>query len=74
MTLLNLTSKLTEKDDSRRRDLLKLEEVVNKLDTLDDVPATAASAGKKGQIKVATGFIYICVANNTWQRVATATW
>ena len=37
-------------------------------------PATATSAGTKGQIAYASGFLYVCVATNTWQRVAIATW
>lgn len=38
------------------------------------VPLTAASAGSPGDYAVAPGFLYVCVAANTWQRVATATW
>lgn len=39
------------------------------------VPATAASAGVAGQVAYdgGAGFFYICVAANTWQRVAIAT-
>jgi hypothetical protein len=73
MTLINIASKLTEKNDTLRKDLNKIEEIMNKIDTLDDVPSTAASRGKKGQIKVDTGFIYVCTADNTWKRVAIAT-
>jgi len=35
-------------------------------------PATATSQGAPGQITYDTGFIYICVALNTWKRVAVA--
>lgn len=38
-----------------------------------DVPATASSTGTAGQVAYASGFLYICVASNTWQRVAIAT-
>ncbi len=38
------------------------------------VPATAGAAGTKGQIRYESGFLYVCVATNTWERVATATW
>jgi hypothetical protein len=38
------------------------------------VPATAAAAGSVGQIAWDSGFIYVCVAANTWKRVAIATW
>jgi hypothetical protein len=37
------------------------------------VPATAASTGRAGQIAYGGGFLYVCVATNTWQRVAIAT-
>ena len=37
-------------------------------------PASAGAAGTKGQIAFASGYIYICVATNTWQRAAIATW
>lgn len=38
------------------------------------VPATATSTGKTGQIVWDSGFIYICIATNTWKRVAITTW
>lgn len=37
-------------------------------------PATAGAAGVKDTIAFDTGFIYICTADNTWKRVAIATW
>lgn len=37
------------------------------------VPALATSAGTAGDIAWANGFLYVCVATNTWQRVAIAT-
>jgi hypothetical protein len=37
-------------------------------------PASATAAGVAGQIAYASGFIYVCVATNVWQRVAIATW
>lgn len=36
--------------------------------------ATAATAGAVGTIKWDAGFIYVCVATNTWKKVAIATW
>ncbi len=52
------------------------------IDSVDDyfsgkrtaVPATASSTGVAGSYAVATGFLYVCVATNTWERVAIATW
>jgi len=37
-------------------------------------PASATAAGVAGEIRVVSGFIYVCVATNTWQRTALATW
>lgn len=41
---------------------------------LVDAPSTAASAGTVGQIAIASGYIYVCTATDTWKRVAIATW
>ena len=40
----------------------------------DTVPATKTSAGTKGQIAFASGFLYVCIATNTWERGAIAAW
>ncbi len=37
-------------------------------------PSSASDTGTLGQIAWDTGFIYICTATNTWERVAIATW
>lgn len=37
-------------------------------------PATAAATGTQGQFCWDNGFLYVCVATNTWKRVAIATW
>lgn len=37
-------------------------------------PATSGAAGIAGQIAWDASFIYVCVATNTWKRVAIATW
>ena len=42
--------------------------------TSGNAPATATSTGTVGQIEWANGFIYVCVATNTWQRAALSTW
>lgn len=70
MTLINITSKLSTENDALKRDLYKIEELMNKMDTLDDVPATSSGAGKKGQIKIDSSYIYVCTATNTWKRAA----
>lgn len=46
----------------------------NNLPQRVSAPASAAAAGTVGQWAVASGFFYACVATNTWQRVAIATW
>lgn len=37
-------------------------------------PAAANSAGRAGTIQWDANYIYVCVATNTWKRVAIATW
>tara|TARA_R100000388_G_scaffold94222_2_gene80774 strand:+ start:1448 stop:2239 length:792 start_codon:yes stop_codon:yes gene_type:complete len=37
-------------------------------------PASAGADGDQGQIAWDTNYIYICVATNTWKRVAISTW
>lgn len=44
------------------------------LSALNVAPATAASAGTTGEIRIVNGFIYVCVATNTWQRATLSTW
>ena len=36
------------------------------------VPATATSSGTAGQVAADSGFFYLCIATNTWRRVAIA--
>lgn len=45
-----------------------------RLSALNTAPASAAATGTLGEIRVDTNYIYICVATNTWKRVAIATW
>lgn len=37
-------------------------------------PASASAAGVAGQIVWDASYIYVCIAANTWKRVAIATW
>lgn len=39
-----------------------------------NAPATAGATGIAGQIEWDSGFVYVCVATDTWKRVAIATW
>ncbi|MFA6065260.1 MAG: hypothetical protein WCW44_04890 [archaeon] len=53
-----------------------------KLDILDDgirirtakTPASATAAGTQGDICWDANYVYICVATNSWKRVAISTW
>jgi hypothetical protein len=44
------------------------------IQSLNTAPATSNSAGTTGQISIDANFIYVCVATNTWKRVALSTW
>lgn len=48
--------------------------VANHLIVPTDPPAAANSTGKAGTITWASGFLYVCVATDTWKRVAIASW
>jgi hypothetical protein len=37
-------------------------------------PASAGAAGHKGEIRWDDGFIYVCIADDTWEKVAIASW
>lgn len=37
------------------------------------VPATAADPGTPGQVAYESGWLYVCVATDTWERTALAT-
>jgi len=41
---------------------------------VNQTPASASAAGVAGTIAWDSGFIYVCVATNTWKRVAISTW
>ena len=38
------------------------------------IPSTSTSNGIAGNIRYDSSYIYVCVANNTWKRVAISTW
>ncbi len=50
--------------------------VASVVGTIADVtaPASATSTGAAGQIATDANYIYVCVATNTWKRVAIASW
>lgn len=42
--------------------------------TTGNAPASSTSPGTQGEIRWDANYIYICTADNTWKRVALATW
>ena len=42
--------------------------------TTGAVPASASATGVAGTVAWESGFLYVCVATDTWERVAIATW
>ena len=42
--------------------------------TSGSAPSSATDTGTKGTITWDTNYIYVCVATNTWKRVAISTW
>ena len=37
-------------------------------------PASATAPGTLGDVRVTSGFIYVCIATNTWVRTELTTW
>ena len=44
------------------------------ISTIEHTPSSASDTGTKGQVAWDSSYIYICVATDTWKRVAIATW
>ena len=49
------------------------EDLVDAPDTTP-VPATANSAGQKGQMAFDSSYLYVCIAENTWRRATLNSW
>ncbi|MBP1638989.1 MAG: hypothetical protein H6Q17_572 [Bacteroidetes bacterium] len=45
-----------------------------KLSALNTAPASSSDTGALGEIRITAGYIYVCVATNTWVRSALTTW
>jgi len=45
-----------------------------RLSALNTAPSSAADTGTLGEIRIDSGYIYVCTATNTWVRAALATW
>lgn len=63
------TTGLIPADVSDLTDTTKLLQTASAL-----APATATSTGTAGQVAYDSGFIYVCVATDTWVRAALTTW
>jgi hypothetical protein len=44
------------------------------LSNLNTAPASATATGTFGEIRITSGYIYVCTATNTWVRTALTTW
>ena|GEM_PF-2891151 len=44
-----------------------------KVSALNTAPSTSTSTGTTGEIRITSGFIYVCTATNTWVRAALST-
>ncbi|MGE5052056.1 MAG: FISUMP domain-containing protein [Bacillota bacterium] len=45
-----------------------------KLSALNTAPSSATDTGITGEIRITSGYIYVCTATNTWVRASLATW
>lgn len=45
-----------------------------KLSALNSEPSSATDTGVAGEIRITSGYIYVCVATNTWVRSQLTTW
>ena len=45
-----------------------------KLSTLNTAPSSATDTGTPGEVRITEDYIYVCIATNTWKRVAISSW
>jgi len=45
-----------------------------KVSALNTAPVSATDSGQTGEIRITSGFIYVCISANTWVRAALSTW
>lgn len=45
-----------------------------KLSALNTAPSSSTDTGELGEIRITAGYIYVCIATNTWVRTALTTW
>lgn len=63
-------------DSSNVQDVLQIvgDAVVSKASFITAPPSSSSSTGSKGSISCDTDFLYICVATNSWKRIALSSW
>lgn len=44
------------------------------LSALNTAPASSTATGTTGEIRIVDGYIYVCVATNTWKRTSLSSW
>ena len=44
------------------------------LSSLNTAPASSTATGTTGEIRITADYIYVCIATNTWKRIALSTW
>ena len=68
-------SKIRTQDENLNRVQDSISTVLDQIQnaTFARVPATATASGSPGQFAYDTSYLYICIATNTWMRVAIAT-
>lgn len=45
-----------------------------RISALNTAPASSSATGTLGEIRLTNGFVYVCVATNTWRRAGLDTW
>lgn len=68
----NLLQVFKETRETTYDDFNTLKDVIEALQT--SAPVTSASTGVAGQWAYDSSYLYICIATNTWKRVAISTW
>ena len=71
---MSKSAQITNADAAVPRKIADAIRILDKRAPVDDAPASAAAAGREGTIAWSSTHLYVCVAADTWKRVAIATW
>ena len=69
-----MVDKTLESNPVQARWQTRIRQEVNLAQISATAPATHSDAGQFGQLATDGAFLYVCVAPNSWKRVAIATW